>query len=533
MNLVETTIDGVYTLFVEQDAAETRAGLVFRVGQADESLAVRGLTHLVQHLALHEVSGGRVHDHGSTGVVHTEFLASGTADEVAGVLNAVCAALREPPTHLLASVREGMESEDVATDRSACRSAAVRHGAQAHGLASYPELGLPGLGEVDVQTWATVAFTRGNAVLWVVGPRLPRDLDLELPDGQLVDAPAMPSVLARTPAWYLDPGSGEVELTAVLPRTPTADLAARLLERAVRRDVVEREALADEVTASCVPRNLEHQVLTLLVRGRPEVAPALVGAVVDAVAALCWGTTPEDELREAREDLLERRDDEEADLTTVPRLAVEALLGENPARRPDPAHTLGQVSAQEVRDVADQLHRSALVRAPDPGLDWAGYDAVPSGSTWAVEGAELLAVDGSDEVLVLGEEGVTRHSGFRRASVRYDDVALLQRFADGGRWLTGCDGTEVRVEPHLFGLDTAAVAAIDDAVDPAHVVHLPARAAERVPGANRSALVELKESFVRATLPAGEPGVAPPPSEEGEPARERRGLSGLFRRRER
>jgi len=104
------------------------------------------------------------------------------------------------------------------------------------------------------------------------------------------------------------------------------------------------------------------------------------------------------------------------------------------------------VGPDDVRGVAGELHRSALVRAPDPGLGWAGYEAVPSGSTWAVDGTELLAVDGSDEVLVLGEEGVTRHSGSGKTSVRYDDVALLQRFADGGRWLTGTDGTEVRVE---------------------------------------------------------------------------------------
>ena len=105
MNLVETTTDGIYTLFVERDDPQTRAGLVFRVGQADESLAVRGLTHLVQHLALHEVSGGRVHEHGSTGLVHTEFRASGTDEQVSGMLNAVCAALRKPPTHLLPAVR--------------------------------------------------------------------------------------------------------------------------------------------------------------------------------------------------------------------------------------------------------------------------------------------------------------------------------------------------------------------------------------------------------------------------------------------
>jgi zinc protease len=515
VNLVETTTDGIYTLFVERDDPQTRAGLVFRVGQADESLAVRGLTHLVQHLALHEVSGGRVHEHGSTGLVHTEFLASGTDEQVAGMLNAVCAALRKPPTHLLPTVRGVVEAEDAATDRSACRSSAVRHGAQAHGLESYPELGLPGIGEADVETWTSLAFTRGNAVLWVTGPRLPRRLDLGLPDGPLVEAAAMPSVLARTPAWYPDPGSGEVELTAVLPRTPAGDLLARLLERAVLRDTVGRERLADDVTVTCAPRDLDHQLLTLLVRGRPEVAPALVGAVVDAIAALRWGAVPEKELREAREDLLDRLQEDGTALGALPRLAAAALLGENLARRPDPAHALAQVGPDDVRRVAGELHRSALVRAPDPGLGWAGYAAVPSGSTWAVDGTELLAVDGSDEVLVLGEEGVTRHSGSGKTSVRYDDVALLQRFADGGRWLTGTDGTEVRVEPRLFDLDSTALTRLDDAVDPAHVVQLPTRGAARVPGASGSALVEPHEA------------------KGAEEPRERRGLSGLFRRRER
>ncbi len=525
MNLEETTIDGVYTLFVERDDPRTHVGLVFRVGQADESLAVRGLTHLVQHLALHEVSGGTVHDHGSTGVMHTEFLASGANEEVAEFLNAVVAALREPPTHLLGSVREVLEAEDVATDRSARRSAAVRHGAQGHGLESYPELGLPGLGEVDVATWASVAFTRGNAVLWVAGRHLPRGLDLELPDGTLVEAPPLPGVLARTPAWYLDPGSGEVELTALLPRTPAADLTATLLERAVRRETATREPIADDVRLSCAPRDLDTQVMTLLVRGRPEVAPALIGSVVDAMAALRWGIPAADELAEAREEVLDRLEGEDAVLENLSRLAVGALLGDNPSRRPDPAHALSTVTEEEVRGVAEHMHRSALVRAPDPGLSWAGFAEVPSGSTWSVEGQELLAVDGTDEVLVLGDEGVTRHSGFRKASVRYGDVALLQRFGDGGRWLTGRDGTEVRVEPRLFDIPKDSLEYIDEVVDAAHVVHLPARSNDRLPGANYSALVELKDAAVRAALPDLDA------DEEDEP--QRRGLAGLFRRRER
>ncbi len=526
MNLVETTVDGVYTLFVEREGPQTRAGLVFRVGQADESLAVRGLTHLVQHLALHEVSGGGVHEHGSTGVVHTEFRATGGSEDVARVLNGVCAALREPPTHLLDSLREVLEAEDVATDRSARRSAAVRHGAQLHGLESYPELGLPGLSEVDVTTWAAVAFTRGNAVLWVVGPRIPRDLDLQLPDGATVEPPTAPSILARTPAWYPDPGAGEVELTAVLPRTPAAELVVRLLERAVRRELTERDRLAHAVDVSCLAHDAEHQVLTLLARGRPETAPALVGALVDVLAALRWGPVRPLEVSEAVDEILERLDAPDAVLDVLPALARAALLGENPARRPDPAYALGSVTPEDLREVAEQLHLSALVRAPDPGLDWAGFDAVPTGSTWSVEGEELLAVDGSDEVLVVGDSGVTRHSGFRRASVRFDEVALLQHFEDGGRWLIGRDGAEVRVEPALFAMGTDLLATIDDAVDAAHVVRLPARATGRVPGVSRTALVELKESVVLATMPTA----ASSGPDEATPAR--RGLAGLFRRRD-
>ena len=526
MNVTETTVDGIYTLFVERDDPTVHAGLVFRVGQADESLAVRGLTHLVQHLALHDVTGD-VHAHGTTGVVHTEFRASGDAAEVSRVLNGVCAALREPPVEHLATVRTVLDTEDVATDRSSRRSSAVRHGAQAHGLESYPEIGLPGLGEVDVTTWTSVAFTRGNAVLWVVGPRIPRDLDLELPDGPTVPAPPATSVLPRTPAWYLDPGAGEVELCAIIPRSPAADVLARVLERALRHDVTVRARLADAVEASCDAQDPEHQVLRLVLRGRPEQAPALVGALVDALARLRWGAIPDEEVEAAKDELIDELSDPGAVLVALPRMAVDALLGDAPAPQWSAEHAVDVVTVPELRAVAEELQRTALVRAPDPGLDWAGFATVPTSSPRAVDGEEVLAVDGSDEVLVVSEDGVTRHSGFRVATVYFEEVAVLQRFADGGRWFIGRDGTEVRVEPRLFGLDEGVLAELDASVDRARVVLLPARGPDRLPGHSTSLLVEPKED-VMVDAGGGSALPAEPPA-----AATRRSLSSFFNRRQR
>ena len=48
----ETEISGIRTLIAPGNGP-LAAGLVFRVGCADEPLSRRGLTHLVEHLALH------------------------------------------------------------------------------------------------------------------------------------------------------------------------------------------------------------------------------------------------------------------------------------------------------------------------------------------------------------------------------------------------------------------------------------------------------------------------------------------------
>ena len=59
-------VDGVPVL-LGPTAGPMQAGLVFRVGFADEPLARRGITHLLEHLALYPLGLGDYHFNGTTG----------------------------------------------------------------------------------------------------------------------------------------------------------------------------------------------------------------------------------------------------------------------------------------------------------------------------------------------------------------------------------------------------------------------------------------------------------------------------------
>jgi zinc protease len=516
VSVIETTTDGVLTLFVEQEGP-TSAGLVFRVGEADESLAVRGLTHLVQHLALQDAVGSaQVHEHGSTNLVHTEFHATGTPAEVVRVLNAVCEALRDPPARLLEVARTSLRDEGVGHDASRGRPAVLRHGAQAHGLVGFPELGLAGLGPVDVTTWTTAAFTRGNAVFWCVGPGIPSDLDLELPDGPAADPPPTTTILASTPASVLEPGSGTLRMTGLLGRSLATDLFARVLEEALAAELMGEEPLAADIAVDTQPHDGDVAAVTVTARALPGVGGALHGGVVDTLARLCWGAITPEEVDAARAPLLEDLAEPGWDARTLPARALDSLLGAPTPNRGELRYQLEMLGPDDLREAADELFASALAEVPEPGLEWAGFTAVREHASPPVQGVEVLPRDGSDEVLVLGDDGVTLHRGFGVSTVRFSDVAVMQAYADGGRWIVGRDGTRIDVEPGRFPIGEEALAGIDDAVDPVRVVRLPARRRETVPGAV-DLLVEPKTERVPAAVADG---AAPP----------RRSLGGLFRR---
>ncbi len=478
MTVVETEVEGIPTLFAARDDGVCSAGLVFRVGGADEHLAVRGVTHLVEHLALRAAGLPAEHVRDGLSDLMTRFSATGTPDEVAAALTAVCAALRTPPIRHLDEERLAMHTEDLAREDAATRgSAMMRWGARGRGLTSYPEVGLAGLDPEIVAIWASAAFTSGNAVLWVSGEGVPRGLDLALPEGDLPPLPTVAPVLPRTPAWFAVPDTDTVHVTGLVPRCAATDVYAHLLDRSLREDLA---GLVTSVRAHASAHDAHTAMVTVDAHGRPEAREALGGAVVDALARVRWGRLGVTDRAAVGEALLAAdRPDHEPDLLAG--RAADRLLGRTTPLREQRLADLRAVSADDVRDVAESFHGSALAQVPVGGLDWAGFSPTPSGSSAAIDGREHPVRGGGRAVLVVGTDGVSLRSAAGVVTVRYRELAAMESFADGGRWLVGQDGFRVHVEPTVYEIDAADVARIDEAVDAARIVHLAARPEDRLP----------------------------------------------------
>ncbi|WP_307818659.1 hypothetical protein [Streptomyces sp. MBT62] len=163
-----TEVDGIPTLFAYAPGP-LRAGLVFRVGIADETLARAGVTHLVEHLALYRQGLADYHFNGATKAAFTHFHVEGAEHEIVDYLHGVCASLADLPMERLETEKEILRTEE--SRREPGQLPLWRYGAQGYGLVSYPEWGVRGLRPEDVRHWTETWFTGGNAVLWIAGGR--------------------------------------------------------------------------------------------------------------------------------------------------------------------------------------------------------------------------------------------------------------------------------------------------------------------------------------------------------------------------
>lgn len=487
MSIVETEIQGIRTLFAERDDGVVSGGLVFRVGWADENLAVRGLTHLVTHLVLADVGTRDAHHYGDTHATHTHVHVEGTARQVSHVLSGVCEALASPAMERLEALKDVIRAERRWRPEEVPPDALFRHGARGFGLAAYPELGLPGIGPDLVRLWIAETFTRGNAVLWLTGDRIPDDLVLPLAGGahQPLPDPGQASAdgttgLVPTPAWY-GTDAAEVRVTGVVPRSPAARVFADVLDAFVRQELCERDAVSPTAGATHVVRDADATVVGLTAACLPGRRAAAVGGVVDVLARLRWGSVPDAVLETARAGAVADAERATVGHASLAERAVDELLG---IPVPDPtelAEAYRSVGPSEIRATAEAFHASAIAGVPGRGPDWAGWTAVPTSSTVRVRGERYEGRGGHPVTLVVGDDAVGTVSEVGRSTVRYEEVAVMTAYEDGGRHLIGLDGFQVHVEPTLFRLDDDVVARVDAAVDLARVVRRPARDPEDLP----------------------------------------------------
>ncbi|QNP70734.1 insulinase family protein [Streptomyces roseirectus] len=482
-----TVVQGIPTLYAPSTTGpsttgELTAGLMFRVGRADETLATAGITHLVEHLALHRLGLSDLHYNGATATTYTLFHVTGTEAEVVTYLNSVCAALRELPLERLETEKEILRTEAAGRGGSS-QLPLWRYGAQGYGLTSYSELGTWSLTPDAVRYWAQTRFTRDNAALWITGDHVPAGLDLTLPPGTRIPAPAATSALPVTPA-YVCGDDGQVVLSSVVRRSAAAMLFADLFGRALFHDLRQEGGYSYQADADYSPRDAEYATITAYADALPQKQDAVIGGFVDTLARLRAGTFTQQELDSSRARLLKQYDDPGAGL--LPGNALSLLLGRPVRSAEERRAELTAVTLADVHEVAQETWAGALLQVPGRGVDWAGFTLAPQYSTTSLSGTSHRHLSEDGVTLTIAPDGVTLTTPGGPVTVPYGSCAAMTARPDGSRTLTGHDGFSVTVEPTLYkGVTPDRIAAIDAAVPPHSVVHLPPRDPSRIPTPER------------------------------------------------
>ncbi|WGX96785.1 hypothetical protein [Nocardioides sp. L-11A] len=457
-------------------------GLTFRVGHADETLATSGITHLTEHLALHFSDPTKLHSNGMTGPSLTTFHASGTPDEVVTFLNRVAGALRDLPLDRLDTEKSVLRTEAARRGGPADQLHTWRFGAKDYGLASYAELGLHRIGRDDLTDWAARWFTRDNAVLWLAAEDVPDGLDLALPAGERRPSPPVEPVLAPGPAYYFGP-DGVVAASALVERSTVGRVFTSVLEQALYRELRQVGGYSYSPTASYEPLDRSTAVVYAFADSLPEKQDAVVGGVVDVLAALRLGPITEDDLAAAVNRTRTMLDHPDLATLRLPAQAADLLLGHDALSDEQLRAELDAVDADSLRAVAREVHASSLVQVPRRAIDWAGYAIAPEHNDVEVGGAVYCYVAEPSARINVDATGVSVSSPSGSSGVRWADAVAVACYPDGARTTIGADGFQVHVEPNLLSGDTAAlVAAIDSAVGATpRVIPMPARDPERIP----------------------------------------------------
>ncbi|MEU7921456.1 insulinase family protein [Micromonospora zamorensis] len=483
-----TEVDGVPAV-VAHTSGPARAGLLFRVGQADETLAIRGITHLLEHLVLHPLGQADYHYNGSTGNVVTHFHLQGPVDAVTDFLASVCRFVQN-----LDDARIEIEKSIVSTEEGGRVTGPLddmplwRYGARDHGLVSFPQWGLHNVTAGDLREWAARYFTRGNAVLWFAGAELPAGLKLDLPDGVRHLVPSPSSALPSTPAFFAG-SSHATALDAVVRDRPAGRVLAGVLERRLFRALRQEAGLSYTAATNYDSRGDGFAVLSALADALPGKQDAVLGGFLDVLAALRVGRIDEDDVTSVVSRAAAALEGDDADAARLPSVAFQLLTDQPVLDRDQLVRELKAVDAASVRDAAAEALESALLMTPlGTTAEWAGFTAAPTGSTAAPAPAasDKHHASGVDpaERLTVGLEHVSRVNPDRQATtVRFDNCAALLAFPDGGRLLVGNDAVSVRIEPTIYrGVDTAA---IDARVPAQRRIAMPAREPGQIPQPRR------------------------------------------------
>jgi hypothetical protein len=479
-----TQIDGVNVAWSDQPGP-LRASLIFRIGTADESLSVNGITHLVEHLALFPLGQQPHYQNGAVRTSLTSFDTAGDPAEVSTFLAGVCASLGALPADRLAMERRVVETEASRRPGGTFTSAlGWRYGPNGPGLWSAEEFALQTVDAPALQAWADQVFTCDNAVLVLSGPP-PASLRLPLRSRGRLTVPPLVDMLPTTPAWF-EHSWPDVGMLTVLPRSSAAVAYTYALQRDLVENLRIRLGMAYSPTVDYEPYDANTALVFARADAHRDHLEQVAQVVAGTVTALAERGPSAHHMQEYRDTAVKQYSLPGAALSAALYEATDLLLsgtytpiGEIRARLEAMTDADVAEAARAARDgllyalpQGVTLPVDRAVRAPQYSIEppVTGHRLQPLGAT----------VTGPPE-LVASTEGLTLDQGEgRRSTVRFASCRVNLAWPDGRRVIVSPEGISLTIEPTLWQSGKDIVELIDRST--AHVrVTRPAREDGTIP----------------------------------------------------
>jgi hypothetical protein len=451
------------------------AGLLFRVGRADETATHGGITHLVEHLALPAGRLDRVDFNGGVSSSATWFWAAGDRAAALDLLRTTAESLSALPARLETERGILLTEAEGRGDGAAQLAAALRFGPAGHGLVGYPELGLRWLGPREVSAWARGRFTSGNVALWMTAEP-PPDLGLTLPAGERRRVPEpRPLPEVRFPCVFAHGRPGGVAVSMLMERSAAGSMAAGVAAERARELLRYERGLTYTVELSWEPLTGEVASVVLACDCRQGSERAVERLLRGLLEELAEDGPAEAEL--ARE--LTERERHMADPSGVGGLLFSAASDELLLREQlQPGELLAEAAAVTPSTAAAALDaglRSGLLVTADerwrPDGGWSEY---PLHSAEVLPGRSFRSPGASRKPaarMQAGADGVSYVSpGADPLTVRFADCVALERWPDGFRVVIGRDAARLVVDPSAWQGGDRLVAWIDEHVPADRVV---------------------------------------------------------------
>jgi zinc protease len=469
--ITQREVDGVPVLTAKVDGP-LRAALLFRVGQADEVLPRRGITHLVEHLALTNTDRGPHAFNGVTGDLVTSFVVAGEQAEVVTYLREVCLALQNLPVDRFEHERGILRAEAARPGGSFFKSLmSWRWGPAGYGLMGYDEVGLDDLQPDDVVRWATTRFTRSDAILWLSNA-IPTELTLPLPDRPAdiaaLSSPTLDPVVSLPAAYTYSPRG--IAFNYLAPRQAEGSALVWLMVKRLQAKLRDELGMSYGVQAGLERISTDTSMHTFFADCLPENAAAVQDGVVQVLRDI-RGTKPKaQELRDMRGALrLAATDQAGKALGHLDYVARLMLLGGKPKTKAAIDRESQAVTAESLQAYAREALTNVLLAVPE--VDKVPPTLAEKSPTWsrdAVTGDRYepseLRQDKRITNLVVGPEGISLLAGYEAVTVRFAECAGMMRHEDGARTLIGRDGFHVAYRPEEWGRSKPVAARLDAAV---------------------------------------------------------------------